>query len=103
MEWELHKAKLEKEGSVQLRPKGRSMEPRINSGNLVTIKPCPSDEIKKGDMVFCKVKGTYYIHLVQVVEQKMGGFKFQIGNNKNHTNGTVGEDCVFGKVTKVEE
>ena len=40
--------------------------------------------------------------MVQVAQEKMGGWRYQIGNNKNHTNGTIGADNVFGKVTKVE-
>jgi hypothetical protein len=42
------------------------------------------------------------VHLVLAVQEKMGGFRYQIGNNKNHTNGTIGIESIFGKVTKVE-
>lgn len=79
------------------------MQPIINSGELVTVEPIKDySKIDKDDIVFCKVKGHYYVHLVTATQQKMGGMRFQIGNNKNHTNGWVFQDQVFGKVTKVE-
>lgn len=107
MNWEQHVADLQAGKIIQIRPKGNSMEPKISSGNLVTLKPVkvkdPRDLVaKKDDIVFCKVKGHYYIHLVQAVSQKMGGCRYQIGNNKNHTNGWIGPNSIFGKVTKVE-
>jgi SOS-response transcriptional repressor LexA len=79
------------------------MAPIINSGDLVTVEPVGEDDLEKGDVVFCRVKGHYYVHKIQSVKQKMGGKRFQIGNNKNHTNGTVGFNSIFGKVTKVEQ
>lgn len=79
------------------------MSPKIHSGDLVEVKPIEDyEKIKKGDIVFCKVKGHYYVHLVTATQQKMGGMRFQIGNNKGRTNGWVGEDQVFGKARVVE-
>lgn len=104
MEWENHKEKLNEGKAVQFRPKGNSMQPLVESGNLVTVSPIEDyTKIKKGDIVFCKVKGNYYVHLVTAVQQKMGGMRFQIGNNHGHTNGWIGESQMFGKVTKVED
>jgi len=102
MNWEAHKEKLANGESVQFRPRGNSMSPIIDSGDLVTVVPFAEDDLKKGDVVFCRVSGTYYVHLIQSITQKMGGCRFQIGNNKNHTNGTIGYQSIFGKVTKVE-
>lgn len=102
MNWELHRAELLKGQTIQIRPKGNSMSPKIESGQLVTIAPIGPGEVKKGDIVFCSVNGRYYVHLVEAVMEKLGGFRYQIGNNKKHTNGTVGENKIFGKVIKVE-
>lgn len=102
MNWDDHKEKLKEGKAVEFRPKGNSMQPKINSGDLVKVEPIKDySKIKKGDIVFCKVSGNYYVHLVQAVVQKMGGYRFQIGNNKNHTNGTVSQNQVFGKVTNI--
>ena len=80
------------------------MQPRIESGNLVTVKPIKDySKIEKGDIVFCKVKGNHYVHLVSATQQKMGGMRFQISNNKGRINGWISETKVFGKVEKVED
>lgn len=80
------------------------MEPKIKSGQLVTVEPIEDHEkIEKGAIVMCKVKGNHYVHLVSATQQKMGGMRFQISNNKGRTNGWVHQDKVFGVVTKVED
>ncbi len=90
--------KLIKGETVQCRPRGSSMKPRINSGQLITISPDVS-ELNKGDVVFCKVKGRYYVHLLTAIQ----GERYQISNNHGHINGWVGKNGIFGKVTKVED
>lgn len=104
MNWKDHVEKLLDGETVRFRPKGNSMRPMIESGNQVTVEPIKDfAEIKKGNVVFCKVKGNYYVHLVTATQQKMGERRFQIGNYHGHTNGWIGESQLFGKVTKVEE
>jgi phage repressor protein C with HTH and peptisase S24 domain len=108
MNWEQHKNTLAEGQSVKFRPKGNSMSPKIDSGDLVTVAPIGNSleeqkKINKGDIVFCKVGRNFYVHLVQSIDQKMGGFRYQIGNNKKHTNGTIGIEQIFGKVVNVEK
>jgi phage repressor protein C with HTH and peptisase S24 domain len=86
-----------KEGhTVQFRPRGNSMVPKIKSGELVTVEP--NQEISKGDIVFCKVGKNYYVHLVKAIKNG----RYQIANNKGRVNGWIGVGSIFGKVTKVE-
>ncbi len=99
--WEMYRNDLAKGEDVVFRPRGNSMEPKISNGDSVFVSPCEEDELKKGDIVFCKVKGRYFVHLIQSIQQKMGGRLFQIGNNKKRTNGTIGFNAIYGKVTKV--
>lgn len=96
--------KLRAGETVQCRPRGNSMQPLIESGNLCTIEPWDVDKapLKPGDIVLCTVKGNDYLHLVQAVQQKMGGMRYQIGNNKKGTNGTIGANKIYGKLTRVE-
>lgn len=103
MNYELHRERLAIGESTQFRPKGNSMVPRIMSGQLVTVEPVPKEAIRPGDVVFCKVNGSYYVHVVQAVFEKMGDIRFQIGNMKGRTNGIVGSNSVFGKVTRIED
>ena len=89
--------KLKKGETVQIRPRGNSMKGKIESGNLVTIEPAPTD-LKKGDVVLCRVKGRDYLHLVTAVS----GNRYLIGNNRGGTNGWVGKKSIFGRAIKVE-
>jgi phage repressor protein C with HTH and peptisase S24 domain len=90
--------KLLKGETIQCRPRGSSMLPKIKSGQLVTISPDVTG-LGKGDVAFCKVGGKYYVHLVTAVQ----GERYQISNNKGHVNGWIGKNGLFGKVTKIED
>ena len=82
---------------VQCRPRGSSMEPKLKSGQLITISPNLSN-LNKGNIVFCKVKGKYCVHLLTAIQ----GERYQISNNHGHINGWIGKSDLFGKVVKVE-
>jgi hypothetical protein len=84
--------------TIECRPRGNSMKPKIDSGQLITISPDISD-LHKGDVVFCKVRGKYFVHLLSAIQ----GERYQISNNHNHVNGWVGKSGIFGKVIKVED
>ena len=75
--------------------KGNSMVPLIKSGQEHKLAPCTLDDIEVGDIVYCKVKGRFYTHLVKALGDK-GAL---IGNNKGGTNGWTKK--VFGKVIEV--
>lgn len=73
------------------------MSPRIESGQLCTVAPVTATDLAVGDVVLCKVRGAEYLHLVTAVD----GSRFQIGNNRGHTNGWVGAHAIFGRLVKV--
>jgi phage repressor protein C with HTH and peptisase S24 domain len=83
--------------TVQWRPHGNSMTPRIKSGQLVIIEPATLADVKKGDIVLAKVRGNYYLHLVRQIGSDG---QVLISNNHGHDNGWSRK--VFGKVVKVE-
>lgn len=70
------------------------MTPLIKSGQKHVLSPITLDEVEVGDIVFCKVKGRYYTHLVKA----KGDRGVLIGNNRGKINGWT--KSVFGKVTK---
>lgn len=76
--------------------KGNSMVPLINSGQHHVISPSTWQEVLVGDIVYCKVKGRYYTHLVKAKNEKKG---CQIGNNKGGINGWTKQ--IYGKVIEV--
>lgn len=93
-----HMIRLRAGETVQFRPKGNSMTPRIESGQLCTVAPVSFADISVGDVLLCKVRGYDYLHLVKAKD----GDRVQIGNNHGHVNGWIGPGGVFGRLTKVE-
>jgi hypothetical protein len=76
--------------------RGNSMLPLIKSKQPVKLKPITWEEVKKGDIVYCKVKGNLYTHLVKAVDPKKGCL---ISNNKGRINGWTKQ--VYGKVIEI--
>jgi hypothetical protein len=74
------------------------MSPRIESGQLCTVVPVDAAGVRVGDIVLCKVRGAEYLHFVKAVQPG----RFQIGNNRGHINGWVGQTAIFGRLAKVE-
>lgn len=92
-------ARLKEGETVECNPRGNSMVPIIRSGQRCKIRPIgDNEEIKKGDIVLCKVKGKEYLHLVVAVNNK----KYQIGNNRGGINGWVSRNAIYGRFLRNE-
>jgi hypothetical protein len=76
--------------------RGNSMMPLIRSGQGHKLEPTTWDKCKVDDIVYCKVRGKIYTHLVKQVCPNRGCL---IGNNKGNINGWT--KIVYGKVIKV--
>ena len=84
--------------AVSFRPRGQSMRGKIRSGQLCHVAPiAPDTELKKGDIVLCKVRSAQYLHLIKAVK----GERFQIGNNIGGINGWIRRDQIFGLLTSL--
>lgn len=83
---------------VKVRPHGHSMRPKVESGATVTLRPVDVAEVSVGDIVFCKVAGNYYLHLVSAVQS--GGCRVQISNNRGKVNGWT--SSVYGLAVEVD-
>ena len=94
MNWK--QEKLAKGESFITSEKGNSMVPLIKSGQNHRLKPINWQDCKAGDIVFCKVSGRYYTHLVKATDILRG---CQIGNNRGHINGWTKQ--IFGIVSEV--
>lgn len=90
--------KLKNKENTSFRPRGNSMTPIIQSGNLCTLTH-DINELNKGDIVFCKVKGNFYLHKISALK----GNQFQISNNKGFVNGWIAKDKIFGKLINIEK
>ena len=82
--------------SFETSEKGNSSVPLIKSGQPHVLAPVTLSEVQVGDIVFFKVHGRYYTHLVKAIDSIKG---VQIGNNHGKINGWTKN--VYGKVTKV--
>lgn len=74
------------------------MKGKIEPGQLCTVEPVKDGELKKGDIVLCKVNGYEYLHLIKAIQ----GQRYQIGNNIGRINGWITFSSIFGKLTKIE-
>lgn len=77
--------------------KGNSMTPLLESGEKHIVTPIQIEDVKVDDIVYCKVKGNYYTHLVKAINEKRG---LLIGNNHGKINGWTKK--VYGKVIKIQ-
>ena len=90
--------KLQAGETVSFRPRGNSMAPKIQSGQLCTVERVDQTDVKVGDIVLCRVRRAEYLHLVKAVE----GQRYQIGNNRGYINGWVGGHSIFGRLVQVQ-
>lgn len=94
MNWK--EEKLAKGESFVTSERGHSMTPLIKDRQDHRLKPIIWQQCKVGDIVFCKVCGSYYTHLVKAIDVHRGCL---IANNKGRVNGWT--KLIFGIVTEV--
>ena len=82
--------------SIIAKERGNSMSPLIKSNQKHKLEPINSDSCEVGDIVYCKVKGNFYTHLVKAKDKNKGVL---IGNNRGKINGWTQK--VYGKVVEV--
>lgn len=88
--------RLENGETFKTSERGNSMVPLIKSKQEHILEPTSIDNVEVGDIVYCKVKGNFYTHLVKAKDPKKG---CQIGNNKGNINGWTKQ--IYGKVIEV--
>ena len=78
---------------------GNSMLPLLKSRQPVICEPVTDDTtLKKKDIVLCKVRGHYYLHLIHAIRNDK---EYLIGNNRGHMNGWVSKNQIYGKVVEI--
>lgn len=82
---------------VEVRPRGHSMRPKIESGALVRLAPLEG-RLQKGDIVLARVRGSVYLHLVSALERD----RVQISNNRGHVNGWTSQALVYGRAVAID-
>ena len=101
MSWALNYiTELQAGTTVSFRPRGNSMTPKIKSGQLCTVRPYDvTEDLEKGEVVLCKVRGKVYLHRVAAVR----GDEYQIANNHGHINGWCKREKVYGVLVEVTD
>jgi hypothetical protein len=74
------------------------MLPLIASRQPVTIEAVDHSKLEKGDIVYVKVRGNIYTHLVVALREG----EAQIGNNRGGINGWTKLENVFGIITEID-
>lgn len=92
-----------KEGCVcKVTGVGNSMTPILKSRQAVIAEPITEETVlEKKDIVLCKVRGHYYLHLVWATRIDGEKEMYLIGNNHGHANGWIPRTQVFGKVVEI--
>ncbi|WP_086347509.1 phage repressor protein [Candidatus Enterococcus clewellii] len=81
---------------------GNSMLPLLKSNQPVSLEPITEiSELAVKDIVFCKVKGNYYTHLISAIRTRNNQVEYQISNNHGFVNGWVKRKNILGKVVKI--
>lgn len=88
--------KLQNGESFITSERGNSMMPLIKSGQKHKLIPIKIEDCDVGDIVYVKVKGNFYTHLVKAKNIDKG---LLIGNNKGGINGW--SKLVYGKVSEI--
>lgn len=82
--------------TIEIQGFGQSMTPMLKSGQICKIAPVlPDTLLEKGMVVFCKVKGHFFIHKITAVRN---GNTYQISNNHGHVNGWVSRNNIYGRL-----
>ena len=92
-----------KEGCVcKVTGVGNSMTPILKSRQAVIVEPITEEIVlEKKNIVLCKVKGHYYLHLVWATRMDGETQMYLIGNNHGRPNGWIPRTQVFGKVVEI--
>ncbi len=90
--------------AVRFRAGGQSMFPTIKDGEMITVEPVATDEIKRGDIVLYRFKRGVIAHRVVSIEKQAGsGHRFILrGDSSAMCDAPVEAEKVLGRVISVE-
>jgi hypothetical protein len=80
---------------------GRSLEPVIPSGSLLTIEPVDRERIELGDIVLARVGDSTMVHLVKTLDRD--GRRVEISGARGPADGWTTFERVYGICTKIDE
>lgn len=97
-------AELKRAGVVRFRPLGRSMEPLIQSGQLVQVRQYEVGHWPQvGHIVLCKVGVSGFLHRIGAVSDSYLHSYYRIENAAGYVNGWVTNTDIHGYVDWMEQ
>ncbi len=86
------------------RPRGNSMMPRIQSGQLCTVVPpaFAPNGLVPGEVALCKVHGHEYLHFIKQIKGEAPFQRYLIGNARGKLNGWANASHIYGILVNVE-
>ena len=89
---------------VKFRAPGTSMHPTIRHGDLITVEPVASSNLKRGDIILYRLQNAFIAHRLVNIEERNGcGLTFILRGDASTTcDAPVKPAQVLGKVVRVE-
>jgi signal peptidase len=89
---------------VRFRAPGTSMHPTIRHGDVITVEPVAPGNLKKGDIIFCRLQSGLIAHRIVNIEERDGGeLTFILQGDASITcDAPVKPEQVLGKVVCLE-
>ncbi len=90
--------------SVRFQARGASMKPLVRDGDILLIQPLGHLQPRLGDVVLCQTgSGCVLAHRVIRHQKTIKGIAFMLhGDNVNHSDGWIGQEQIWGRVSKLE-
>lgn len=98
-----HILQLHANGEVKFRPTDDSMSPRIELGQIVTVRTYETigKSPEKGDIVLCKIAGDYRLNWITEIVEKMDSTVYRISDNQGKSKGGTTRAGIYGCVTVI--
>jgi signal peptidase len=89
---------------VRFRAPGTSMHPTIRHGDVITVEPVAPGNLRKGDIILCRLQSGLIAHrIVNIKETAGGGLTFILRGDASATcDAPVRQKQVLGKVVYLE-
>ena len=81
---------------------GRSMQPTIQDGEILHVKPVSAEKLRRGDIVLFADRANYKAHRLISIDPDQGGFITR-GDAGTETDGALGAGQILGRIVAKEE
>jgi signal peptidase I len=89
---------------LRFRATGRSMQPAIGEGEMITVEPVSVEDVRSGDIVFYRTQKCVIAHRVEKIKRDSGRVTVLVlrGDTCEHLDAPVLPSQVLGRVVAVD-